>query len=69
MNIDANVPIPGATEAAPAKPARRRAAPKAKPVAEPEVANPAAGLLRALKFISIAQKKACLLYTSPSPRD
>lgn len=58
MNIDANVPIPGATEAAPAKPARRRASPK--PNAEPvaETPNPAAGLLRALKFISIAQKKA-----------
>lgn len=60
MNIDANVPIPGATEAAPAKPARRRASPKPKPKAEPvaEVPNPAAGLLSALKFISIAQKKA-----------
>jgi len=58
MDLDANVPIPGATAAVPAKPARRRASPK--PKAEPvaEVANPAAGLLRALKFISIAQKKA-----------
>lgn len=58
MDLDANVPIPGATEAAPAKPKRRRASPKPKAETAPEVANPAAGLLRALKFISIAQKKA-----------
>ncbi len=58
MDLDANVPIPGATEETPARPKRRRAAPKPKAEPVPEVANPAAGLLRALKFISIAQKKA-----------
>lgn len=57
MDIDANVPIPGAEEV---KPKRRRASPKPKADAAPAVEaapNPAAGLLRALKFVSVAQKK------------